>query len=354
MNKAEPIAHSRPFLGKEEKEACAKVIDRGYLAAGPENQAFAEELCERYSRKYALLTSSGATALHLAILSLNPNSDTKAHIPSYVCSALLNAVNQSKAQATIHDTPHKGFLLEPNLQKIAPKKGDIIIYPQLLGCRQKIQSVEGTHLIEDCAMSLGKDSLQQGELSIASFYATKLMTTGQGGAILTDRQDLYETIRDMMAYDNQEHYRVRYNYDLPDVSAAIGRVQLKKLDEFESQRIESISHYDELFSKKMPDLLAFKGGLVKAFPGQALFRYWVNVANIEQCMEHCAGEKIEVKRPVYKPLHRYFESNDALYPFASEAHGRMLSLPLYPGLSKEQRERVADAVCAMARAIAGH
>lgn len=335
----QPLHHSRPTLGQQELDALSQVIQSHYLAKGKLTQKFEETLEERYSRKHVIFVSNGMAALHLSLHALGVDKNSQVALPSYVCTALLNAIHLCGAQPVITDTEHRGFLMNPDLSDI---KHQTIIYPQLFGAQTKLSSPKNALLIEDCAMSMGPEALSQGVISIASFYATKMITTGQGGAIFTDNEQLADLLRDLIDYDNREDYKPRFNYAPTDLSAALGLSQLERLDGLLEQRKNLAMLYDEQIQKNCPELLAQPGGLSQDYP--YLFRYWVKSKQKTKLQEYLASLSIESKSPVYKPLHQYLGLKDEAYPNASEAQRKILSLPFYPGLNKQDIQRVVEAL----------
>ena len=345
------IYHSLPSFSHTELQACSRVLKSNYIASGPENKKLISSLCKRYKRKYAVLVSSGANALFLALTILK-NKNKNVILPSYVCSALLNSVFQAGLKPIVVDTPLDGIFMantDKKLNQFSIPKNSIIIYPQMFGIVKKINYNKTVPIIEDCAMSLGNSSLAQGDISIMSMYATKMITSGQGGALLTDKEEIFNEINDLLNYDNRDTFRPRYNMALSDLSAAIANAQLNKLDSFIKKRKILCSLYDDLISKKCPQILAHKKGLAIKYIKEAPFRYWVKVTNIDECIAFMEKHNIEVKRPVYKPLHRYLNLKDENYPHATAAYESILSLPLYPGLNKTQVNKVVTTLCQIAK-----
>lgn len=336
------INHSKPSFDREEEEACSRVLQRGHLAKGPECEAFTEELAAHFNRRHVILTSCGASALHLSLLALGVKPGELVQIPSYVCTALLNSVHMSGAEASISDCPQDGFMMSPT-----NAESNYVIYPQMFGVVQKLNFPDKVQVIEDCAMALGTTANKQGVISTTSFYATKMMATGQGGAIFTDREDTKDFITDIMKYDNNDDYKTRYNYDMPDLAAAIGRVQLIKLKTFLKRRAELACLYDD----KLTSLGVIKkeNRLSNKFPDSSLFRYWVNVANLNECIEKLAEKGVESKSPVYKPIHQYLNLPDNQYPHACLAQQRSLSLPFYPDLKEKELEIVCETLASCAK-----
>jgi len=335
------LHHSRPTLDQLEIQAVCEVIHSHHLAKGPLSAKFEAELCSHFGRKHAIFVSSGMAALHLSLHALGIKTHHQVILPSYVCSALLNAIQLCGASHELVDTPHQDFLIDPNLDALK-NSAQAIIYPQLFGAQTSLQYSGKAHLIEDCAMSLGPCALKQGIVSITSFYATKMMTTGQGGALLTDDDGLAEQLRDLINYDNREDYKLRFNYAPTDISAALGLVQLKKLPNLLEQRHQLAQLYDQTFKQLCPEVLALKEGLGATYSN--LFRYWIRVPDPPACISFLNRHQIEAKQPVFKPLHRYFNLSDQLFPHSSKAQDSFLSLPFYPQLGLSDVNRVAQTV----------
>lgn len=337
------IQHSRPSLGNEEVEALQRVILRGHLAAGEETRRFEAELAHRFQRKHVVAVNSGVSALHLCLEVLGVQRGDQVICPSYCCSAPLNAIENCGAEPILVDTPHQGIALDAR----APiPEAKAVIAAQMFGHVQDLSGLPSHCTIEDGAMAVNSKALSQGRLAITSFYATKMMTTGQGGAILTDDADLAETLRDLIRYDNRETYRHRFNYAPTDLGSAIGRVQLGKLDGFLRERGRCIATYDDALAQRRPELLALPGK-----PGErdeGLFRYWVRVANLEACISELSKVGIEAKAPVFQALHRYFDIPDVEFPHASTSREQVLSLPLYPTLKEEDQNHVVEHLCRVA------
>ena len=331
--------------------ACERVLRSGYLASGRETRAFEMALQERFHRQHAIVVSSGMAALHLALVALGAKTHSRVVLPSYVCTALLNAIGLVGAKPVLRDCAQGEVHMDDSSK--TDQAGDnadtdaFIIAPQMFGLCKSWRRLPQNRLIEDAAMALGPQALQQGAVSIASFYATKMITSAQGGALLTDDLGLAEELRDLIAYDNRETYRQRFNYAPNDLCSALGSAQLAKLDGFLARRQALAEQYDTLLREKCPGLLAQPGGLSQHGPG--LFRYWVLVSHREACIQHLAKFGIEAKSPVYKPLHRYLGESDRLFPNASWLQESVLSLPYYPALRDQDLEQVVERLAEVAR-----
>ena len=178
-------------------------------------------------------------------------------------------------------------------------------------------------------MALGGDVGREGEISVFSFYATKMMATGHGGAVLARDRAILRRIADLVDYDNRDDYRVRYNYRMSGLVAALGRAQLAKLPDFVKRRRRIADYYYRTLE------------LGVAPPGHVFYRFVLRVGSVERFVRFMASRGIECKRPVYRPLHRYFAGTSGEYPGAQELHRHGASIPLYPSLTREEMARVA-------------
>ena len=177
------ISHSKPFLGTAEVEAAKRVIYSGLVSQGTECESLERELSEYLAVDEVVVCSSGSAALHLGLLGLGKKTGDKVGIPSYVCSALLNATRHVGAEPHLLDLPEDGFNLD---LKSAPRDLDVVILPHMFG--QAASGLAEAHcpVIEDCAMAIGASNKHgklgtEGALGVFSFYATKVLCAREGG-----------------------------------------------------------------------------------------------------------------------------------------------------------------------------
>ncbi len=319
------VSHSAPVIGEEEVEAVARVLRSGRLAQGLEVAAFEAECTAVVGRKYGVAVSNGTAALHLALKVLCPGG--RAALPSYGCASLLTAVDLAEAGPLICDT-RDDFNLNP---ATVSSEAKAVIVPHLFGARATMPA--NSTIIEDIAQSIGGPTGREGIVAIASFYATKLMTTGEGGMLLTDDEGLASAFRDLRDYDNRDDYRLRYNYKMTEMQAAIGRVQLTRLPEFIARRIEIAEQYNDAF-QSLPVV-------VPQGADHIYFRYAVRTTERSALETHMQSHGIEAKRPVYKPAHHYRPAN---CPESERAHAEALSVPIHPGMNAADVRRVVNSL----------
>ena len=242
------IPHNKPTLGVEEEEAALRVIRSGYLAEGIEVESFENEFC-RYlglPEGHAVALSSGTSALFLSRLILK-GKNQEVILPGYSCAALRNAVQLVSGKEKIVDVGDNS----PNIENLVINKFDskIIVVPHMYGIPVNLSKNKNPNLIEDCAQALGAKVNKnfvglQGRVGIFSFYATKLITSGgQGGMLISKEKSLVDLARDYREFDYRHDNKYRFNFQMTDLQASIGRVQLKKLCSFLKRREEIFHRY---------------------------------------------------------------------------------------------------------------
>ncbi len=342
------IPHSKPTLGAEEIQAVSDVISSGYVAEGAVVQQFEQSFADYLDIQHAVTTNSGTAALHLALLALEVGPGDEVIIPSYVCCALLNAVNYTGATPVLADIrPDTCNLAAADVKKRLTPKTKAIIVPHLFGLAADLDSLLALEvpLIEDCAQALGSEYAQRpvgtfGVAAIYSFYATKVITTGEGGMVVASSKEFAERIRDLKTYDQKDDYQIRFNYKMTDIQAALGLVQLERLDTLIGRRRAVARQYTSAFE-------ALGLNLPADDPGHIFFRYVIGLnTDSLSWIQALAREGIGSDRPVHLPLHRQLKSTGC--PVAEKAWKNSLSIPIYPSLTDEEITRVIDAVRATA------
>ena len=323
------------MLGSAEQEAASRVVGSGLLAQGPECEALEEEMGDYLSASHVVVVSSGSAALHLALAALRTEPDHGVGLPSYVCTALLNAVKQVDASPVLTDLTQNGYNIHP---ADVPEDVSTTIVPHMFGCAADIGQFKGD-IIEDCAMAIGASSGSRklgtlGRLGVFSFYATKVLCAGEGGAVCTDDPDLAEAVRDLRDYDGRSDARIRYNYKMTDIQAAIARIQLSQLDQFVSIRRELAARYNAAFSNTSSILPDFKA---EDIPFRYVVRRTGSSAN--DLITSFEADGIAARRPVFKPLHTYLNQR---LPNTERTHSEAVSIPLYPALTEENVKKILE------------
>ncbi|MEK7309636.1 MAG: DegT/DnrJ/EryC1/StrS family aminotransferase [Planctomycetota bacterium] len=400
------IKHSCPTIGQAEVQALSSVLKSKHLAQGNVVRKFEDSVVKYLGGRNisaippkrdggkAVAVNSGSSALHLALLSLGVSKGAEVIIPSYVCSAVLNAVNYTGAKPVLADINENDFNLSvESVKKKITKRTRAIIVAHLFGFPAGINKFLslGIPIIEDCAQSIGavyhnKSATADlpkarpvgtfGKISVFSFYATKMLATGYGGMVISQDSKLADKIRDLIDYDNRNDYITRYNYQMSDLCAALGLSQLSQLDRFIQRRREIASHYTRYLSSL--NLATLILPLEQPDTTSVFYRYVIRHPKADKIILCLNRAGIEAKKPVYKPLHRYFGLtplerpvmnssgrislsplslnfltglNPKDFPNAEQAQRSAISLPIYPALTDKDRNYITDNLVKILKSI---
>ena len=339
-NKFDFIPHSRPTLGEMEKRAVAKVIESGNIAEGEVVARFEKSFAGKMGVQHAVAVSSGTAALHLALLAMGISPEDEVIIPSYVCTALLHAVQYVGARPVPAEIDPLTYNIDPDdvKKRITTRTGAIIV-PHMFGVAADLDRLLklDVPIIEDCAQAVGGTYHQKplgtfGDAAIFSFYATKMMATGEGGMVTSKSPEIIERIRDLKTYDGKEADTVRYNYKMTDVQAALGEVQLGRLDDFIEQRRkiarQYVKHLKSL-SIKLPVEIA----------EHIYYRFVVGLeTDCDWFIRKLAQKAVACARPVFLPIHRHMKKDG--YPVTDKVWEMSLSIPIYPSLNNSEIEQI--------------
>ena len=233
-----PIA--KPLLGNEEKKVVNEVIDSGMIAYGPKTKKFEQEFADYVGVKHAIATPSGTTALHLGLVSLGVGPGDEVILPSFSFIASANVVLFCGAKPVFCDVDNDTFNIDSEKVKgLITDKTKAVMPVHLYG-----QSADMNPLLEiaeDHDLSVIGDACQShgamyddkmvgafGDLECFSFYPTKNMTTGEGGIVTTDSNELFEKLNSLRNHGRvqtqwwYEHNSVGYNYRMTDFDAGVG------------------------------------------------------------------------------------------------------------------------------------
>lgn len=340
------IPHSKPTILQSDIEAVTRVLQSGMIAQGEMVAEFEKCLARFIGKKYAVACSSGTSAIHLALLGLDIGIKDEVILPSYVCpSPYLACVHVGAIPRIVDIDPLDFNISTESVNEQTTSKSKAIIVPHMFGSPAEIGelSEHGIPIVEDCAQSIGAEYEDRkvgsfGEVSVFSFYATKMITTGEGGMLLTDNLDIYQRAQELRDYDKKPLVPPKYNYKMTDMEATLGISQLAQLETFIDQRRELASMYNEGLSMcelELPRTFTHKKSV--------FYRYVIKIAELEKHRNSLMKRGITCEKPVFLPLHRSISSCKC--PHSDEVYARALSLPLYPSLSKEEANYVIHNLC---------
>ncbi|MBA7489527.1 GDP-perosamine synthase [subsurface metagenome] len=266
------IPITKPFFDENEKKAILEPLESGWVVQGPKVAEFENKIKEFTGAKFAKATSSCTTALHLALIACNVSCGDDVILPSFTYIATANAVEYVKAKPVFVDIDLRTYTIDINqVERLITEKTKAIIPVQLFGLSAdmnvvlKLAERYNLRVIEDAACAMGafyrgKHAGTMGNAGCLSFHPRKSITTGEGGMVLTNNQEIAQKVESIRNHgasvsDLQRHKRAGYllpeynilgfNYRMTDFQGAIGVEQIKKLKKILVQKRVLAQRYDE-------------------------------------------------------------------------------------------------------------
>lgn len=350
------IQHNKPYFDQQDQDAVVEVLNRGYVAQGHEVEAFEQELSAFTGNPYSVLVNSGTTAIYLALHALNVGEGDEVILPTYVCSALLNAIHMIGAKPILVDVKDQDFNIDwEQVDDKITSKTKAILVPHIHGVPSYVPGSEhkGVPIIEDCATAIGsyvkndKGAYEhvgnKAELSITSFYATKFCAMGYGGFVMSKSKELTDSVLNYREFDCVEEYQPRFNFQVSDLNAALGRSQLMKVQGLLERRKTIRKRYDEVFDKKG---IARQGMAVEGMYNN--YRYVIRMAERERerFSSYLLEKGIKTIIPIesYELLHNYLKLTSDDYPIAENIAKTTLSIPIYPALTDSEIDYITETI----------
>jgi perosamine synthetase len=355
-----PIA--RPLIEEEEKAAVLAVLESGQLAQGPQVAAFEEEFAAFCGVRHAIATSSGTTALHLALLAqrIGPGDEVITSPFTFISSA--NAILFAGARPVFADIEPDTFNLDPSQVEalVTPRTRAIMPvhlfgHPCDMGALLEIAAARGLVIVEDACQAHGAtvNGRRVGSFGTGcfSFYPTKNMTTAEGGMITADDDEVAERARLLRNHGMRQRYYhdfIGYNFRMTDLQAALGRVQLQKLPRRTEQRVANAAYLTE----RLAGLDGVTPPVVRDGVSHVFHQYTVRLRGErdrarEQLRERGVGSEVYYPLPVHRQaFYREMGYDDDL-PLAECASREVLSLPVHPALSHDDLDRIVEEVAAL-------
>ena len=380
------IPITRPLLGDEESEAAAAVVRSGWVAQGPRVGEFERAVADYCGAAHAVAVSSGTAALHLALSALGIGPGDEVICPSMSFVATANAICMSGTRPVFADVERASYNLDPSAaEKMIGRATKAILIVHQIGLPADLSRFfeigrrHGLPIIEDAACALGssyrgrpigghcviEDGQAEGGSAAAcfSFHPRKVITTGEGGMVLTDRPELAQRLRRLRNHGMSESPRERhdsrelivpsyaelgYNYRMSDIQAAVGIEQMKRLDGIVRRRRRLAGRYDAALA----DHPWLRGPFVSDHVQTNYQSYAASLADdapvgrdelIARLREQGVAAGAGIMLAHRQKPHREHRGADTL-PVSEEAHERSLLLPLYPQMSDEELEQVVDSL----------
>ncbi|MFH0860156.1 MAG: DegT/DnrJ/EryC1/StrS family aminotransferase [Candidatus Altiarchaeota archaeon] len=351
------ISMVKPLIGDEEKKAVMEVMDSGVIAQGPKVKEFEDRFAEYVGTKYAIATTSGTTALHIALLAAGIKPGDEVITTPFTFIASSNSVLFCGAKPVFADVG-EDYNIDPGLiaEKITKKTKALLpvhLYGQPADMKPIMELAEDRDLVvvEDACQAHGAeyDGKRVGSFSNGcfSFYPTKNMTSGEGGMITTDDKGVYEQCLLLRAHGMKVRYHhdiLGYNFRLTDIGAAIGLEQLKKLEGFNRVRIRNA----RLLSKGLSKI----GGIItpKEYDNRrhVFHQYTIRLSDFPLTRDEVmkALSDNEIGSMIYYPIPSHKQKlyvelgyKDKL-PVCEKYCEEVLSLPVHPAVTEEDVRQI--------------
>lgn len=363
------IPQFEPFLGPEEYEAIRDCFDNNWITEGPKAEEFRKKICDYIQVKYGVFAPNGTLALYLGLRALGIGNGHEVIVPDCTFVASAGAVEMTGATPVFVDVNRRNFQMEVrDCERVISEKTRAIMPVHLYGMAANMDEImayankKGLLIIEDAAQALGvryKDRFcgTFGDVGTFSFFADKTITTGEGGFIATNDDDIH---RKLLYLRNQGridrgtfvHPEIGYNFRMTDIQMAVGLVQLSKFSKIaDSKRAIYRLYLDCLQNVEEVEFTTVE-------PGSDFipFRVTVLCRDAHKLMHYMSARNIQ-PRTFFYPLHRQpcfrylnedhkwrIRSEDKYFPNAVYGYEHGICLPSYAALTEEQIIYVCDTI----------
>lgn len=391
MSTTVQVPYHRPSIGKEEIEEVVRTLESGWLTTGPRTAQFEQEFSEYVNAPYAQAINSCTSGLHLALAALGIGPGTEVITTPLTFCATVNVILHVGATPVLADVGPDGNIDPASVASRVTERTRAIIPVHLAGLPCEMDAIwalagqHGLHVVEDSAHAIGSHyhgrpigagDPARGNCSDAvvySFYATKNLTTGEGGMVTTHDEALAESLKTLSLHgiskDAWNRYSDRGNwyyevlrpgfkYNLPDILSAIGIHQLRKLEGF----IEARTQYAQAYNRAFANVEEFELPPNKSYCRHSWHLYMLRLS-LDKLEINRDDFIVELKKKgigtsvhfIPIPLHPFFAARahrqENQCPRALALYPRLISLPLYPGMKESQIEYVAESVKEIVRQV---
>ena len=368
------IPYGHQWVDETDIEEIVKVLKSDWITTGPKIEEFENALRRYVGCNYAVAVNTGTSALDIAVQTLNLPRGSEIITTPFTFVATSNAILYNTLKPMFVDIEKDTRNINPEeIRKKVTAKTKAILYVDYAGHPCDIEEIKDIaeehdlYLIEDASHAIGaaykgKKIGNFADMTIFSFHPVKHITTGEGGAVITDNEDFYRKLRmlrnhgiDKSALDRFGPkagwaYDLKFlgrNYRITDFQAAFGISQLKKLDEFIGRREEIVRRYNETF-EAVPEIeTPISKPYVK--PAWHIYTILLNRINRDEFFKYMRERNIGVNVhyiPIYhfSYYQEHFNINPKDFPITEEVFSKIITLPLFPKMSGENLERVVKRV----------
>jgi perosamine synthetase len=347
------IPLSKPLMGEEEKKAVADVIDSGMYAQGEKVKEFEQEFADYIGTKYAIATSNGTAGIVAALNALDV-SGGEVLVPSFSFIATATPVVYNNAKPVFVDIDERTFNMDPaDLERKITGKTKAIMPVHLYGQTAEMDRImemakkHDLRVVEDAAQAHGaefdgKRAGSFGDCGCFSFYPTKNITTAEGGIVTTNDGVLAEKMRLYRNHGQSERYlhvSLGYNFRMTELQAALGIVQMKKIDEFTKKRRKNAAYYDDNLEKVETPYVHPKAKHV-------YHQYTIKSDRRDALERHLKSKGVGCKIYYPIPIHRQpvFDLKHVKLPVTEKICEKVLSLPVHPALKQGDLQKVVNTI----------
>ncbi|PJE62893.1 aminotransferase DegT [Candidatus Roizmanbacteria bacterium CG10_big_fil_rev_8_21_14_0_10_39_6] len=372
IDKNTPIQLSKPIIGDEEIKNVIAVLKSGMLAQGAVTKEFEERFANLCGTKYAVAVSNGTAAIHCALYALGVDEQDEVITTPFTFVATANPILMQRARVVFVDISESDYCINPQeVKKKITKKTQAIIPVDLFGQvydSETINNIAKEHnikVLEDACQAVGasRNGIMAGniaDISVFSLYATKNITTGEGGMITTNNEEYARKCKLFRHHGQDETLRYEYidmgyNYRTTDICSAIGLAQLDRLESINTKRMAlSKIYYEKLRDVIGISLPQISSGNIHVFH-QFSVRLEDDFSGTRESLISYLEEN-NIKTGIYypKPLHlhphfRKFGFKEGDFPVSEKIATQILSLPIHPSLTEEQVNFVSDKIIEYAK-----
>ena len=351
------LSYGRQWINDDDIAEVVRVLRGDWLTMGPAVEAFESRLAKYVGMKHAVTFSSGTSALHGAMNAAGLREGDYAVTTALTFAATSNSVIYTGATPLFTDIDPHTLCMNISQAEALIRKHDGKVkalvpvsfagYPLDIKAYRELAHENNAVLIEDASHALGRDRTEFADIMTLSFHPVKHITTGEGGAVLTNNDDYAERLRHFRNHGmyQKEMYELGYNYRLSEIHCALGLSQMNRLDEFIARRRELASIYLEELSD-VPNIT-----LPPSHENHLWHIFALQVTNNlrDELSEYLSLHDINPNthyKPV--PLHPYYREHygyhDGDFPESEKYYAQEISLPLYPLMENEDVKRVSDCI----------
>ena len=375
------IPYGRQDVDEEDIAAVVAVLRSDFLTTGPAVSGFEAALAKRVGAKYAVAVSSGTFALHAAYFAAGVGPGDEVLVPAMTFVATANAARYLDANPRFVDVAAStGLMTTSSLEAVSSDKLKVVAPVHLNGMPVDMQQIaawarpRGIKIVEDAAHALGADyqgqpvgSCEHSDMAIFSFHPVKHLTTGEGGAIVTNDEKLFRQLQlfrnhGMTREDSEllsespgpwyyEQQLLGHNGRLSDIQAALGITQLAKLDGYVAQRRALAAHYDQALVS-LAAVTPVPGNSSAASSAYHLYALQIDFAGcgvsrktvMGRLRDRGIGSQVHYIPVPQQPYYQRLGQQPEDYPGAQQYYAGALSLPLFPRMTEANVGRVTDAL----------